>query len=883
MSSGRRITHSWRPAAISLLLGATLSGGQEFCPAAEPSPACRLATFSADVTVPAGHGMMGGAWLSKSVADPLEAHGLVLFGVGKPVVFVAVDWCEIRNEAFERWQRVLAEAAGTDPERVMVSTVHQHDAPVADLAAERILRRRNAQGTVCDPAFHEIAVQRVAKALRESLPSARSVTHLGLGAAQVERIASNRRYLTVDGSVRFDRTSSTRNPVAASAPENLIDPWLKTLSFWQGDTPLAAVSAYAVHPMSYYGQGEVSADFPGLARRLRQQDLPAVKQIYVTGSAGNVTAGKYNDGAATNRPALAERLRQDMTKAWTATRRVPLTRADFRVQRVRLEPRAGPGFTVPELEQSVATNSQPFQQCLAAMGLSWRERADAGHQIEIPCLDFGLAQWLVLPGESYVEFQLAAQRIRPDSFVLVAGYGEGATGYIPTDRHIAEHDGNLADWSWVAPGSEARLLEAVRRVLRVPDAEAAAAPWKTNLPIALVKKELYLKHPAPRVAPWATLQYVGPKYELREVQGIERESDVGENITARWSTDNGRTWSGFEPVQPSNKVNYRGVAVWEGESVSVHDPGSGLLVQLWLRQINVKGVYHNSTYVRTSPDLGRTWSEPDQLRYEQGDPFDPADPLKASFLNRNEGYPGNNILVRSNGSLAVCLAHANAPGDPKNNSRPWRMGSICFLGKWDADAKAYRWTAGGRCEVRPEVSARGLMEPEVAELRDGRLLVVWRGSTKGWDTTAATTPGRKFYSLSGDGGHTLGTPAEWKYDDGSSFYSPSSFHRMIRHSATGRLYWLGNISSTPPDGNSPRYPLVIAEVDEARAALKRTTVTAIDDRQFGDGNIQFSNFPLVEDRVTHELILHLTTYGQEPDPKDWATAENFRYQLTLRE
>ena len=110
-----------------------------------------------------------------------------------------------------------------------------------------------------------------------------------------------------------------------------------------------------------------------------------------------------------------------------------------------------------------------------------------------------------------------------------------------------------------------------------------------------MKKELYLKHPAPRVAPWASLQYVGPGLELREVQGIERESDVGENIRARWSIDNGRTWSDFQPVQPSNKVSYGSVRVWEGESVSAYDPGSASLVQLWLRQIEVKGVYHNFT------------------------------------------------------------------------------------------------------------------------------------------------------------------------------------------------------------------------------------------------------------------------------------------------
>jgi hypothetical protein len=851
--------------------------------AAEPQPLFRLATYSADVTVPPGHGMMGGAWLSKSVADPLEAHGLVLLGAGQPVVVVAVDWCEIRNEALERWQTVLAEAAGTELDRVMVCTVHQHDAPVADLAAERILRARHAEGTVCDPAFHELAVQRVAAALRESLTSARPVTHLGVGQAQVEGVASNRRYLLADGSVRFDRTSATRDPVASAAPENLIDPWLKTLSFWDGETPVAAVSAYAVHPMSYYGQGEVSADFPGLARRLRQQDLPGVKQIYVTGCAGNVTAGKYNTGATTNRSALAQRLRQAMARAWASTQRLPLTRADFRVERVRLEPRDGPGFTVKDLEQEVSTHSRPFRQCLAAMGLSWRQRADAGHRIAIPCLDFGAAQWLLLPGESYVEFQLAAQRMRPDSFVLTAAYGEGAPGYIPTDRHIAEHDGNLNDWSWVAPGSESRLLEAIRRVLSVSESEAAAAPWKAHLPIALVKKELYREHPAPRVAPWASMQYVGPGGELREVQGLERESDVGEDIQARWSADHGRTWSEFVPVQPSNKVKHQDVVVWEGESVSAYHPVSGLLVQLWLRQIELKRVYHNFTYVRTSSDRGHTWSEPRQLRYEAGDAFDPAEPLKAGFLNHNEGYPGNSILVRSNGTLVVCLAHANAPGDPKNDTRPWRMGSICFLGQWDEAGKAYEWRPGARVEIAPEISARGLMEPEMAELKDGRLLVVWRGSTQGWDGTVAQTPGRKFYSLSTDGGQTLSPPAEWRYADGSSFYSPSSFHRFLRHRATGKLYWLGNISATAPAGNGPRYPLIIAEVDETAAALQRATVTAIDDRQAGQGDIQFSNFSLLEDRLTHDLVLYLTTYGQEQDPQDWATADCFRYTVSLRQ
>ena len=95
-------------------------------------------------------------------------------------------------------------------------------------------------------------------------------------------------------------------------------------------------------------------------------------------------------------------------------------------------------------------------------------RADAGHSIDVPVLDLGRAQLLLLPGESYVEYQLLAQRTRPDSFVVTMGYGEAGTGYIPTDRHFEEGDSNLDDWCWVAPGSEARMALAIESALRKP-------------------------------------------------------------------------------------------------------------------------------------------------------------------------------------------------------------------------------------------------------------------------------------------------------------------------------------------------------------------------------------------------------------------------------
>ena len=74
-------------------------------------PVIRLARFSAEVTVPIGHALMGGGISpAKNVADPLFAQGIVLLGAARPIVVVTVDWCEIRNDAYFRWREVLSKA-----------------------------------------------------------------------------------------------------------------------------------------------------------------------------------------------------------------------------------------------------------------------------------------------------------------------------------------------------------------------------------------------------------------------------------------------------------------------------------------------------------------------------------------------------------------------------------------------------------------------------------------------------------------------------------------------------------------------------------------------------------------------------------------------------
>ena len=444
---------------------ATLSGAAAAKRAAKAEGGgLRAAFFSCDITPPVGSPLEEcNPPVATSVDIPLLAKGVVLTDAKTRFALCALDYCELRSGAHDLFRRKIADALGVNELQVEVHCLHQHDAPLYDTDADMLLDLVPSPPHLGVPSFLESVSARVAAAAGDALKGLEPCTDVGWGKAKVEKFASNRRVPMPDGSIGV-RYSSCKDPVLIAAPEGLIDPWVRTVTLFNGEKPIVRLHYYASHPQSYYGKGHMNPETVGMARdRLEKEE--AVPQIYFTGCAGNVAGGKYNDGSHASRLQMAERLHQGMSAAVAATQKAKLTEIQWKRTEVRFALRSEPDFSEPHFRDVLTDPNQPYhQRTKAALGLSWYERLKVRPGVDLTSYRLGPVTLLHLPGEAFIEYQLYAQSLRPEDFIATAAYGELGTGYICTDKAFVE-GGYEPTQSFVGPPTESLLKAAIRDLL----------------------------------------------------------------------------------------------------------------------------------------------------------------------------------------------------------------------------------------------------------------------------------------------------------------------------------------------------------------------------------------------------------------------------------
>jgi hypothetical protein len=445
---------------------ATVPFAQETSAGADDRQTLFISTFRVDATSPPGQPCCGG-WIKpiEAVDDSQEILGLVIQGSGKPIVICSVDWTGILNEAHLHFRSEVARAVGTDAERVAVQCVHQHNAPFTCLEAQAIVAQHKDLPPLTFIGFFHETVQRVAAAAKGSLTSARPLTHVATGEAEVFRVAGNRRILKPDGTLMAMRGSGSRSQIHADAPEGLIDRQLKTVAFFSGETKVAVCHYYACHPMSYYGDGRASSDFVGLARKKRQAEEPDCTHIYFSGCGGNIAAGKYNDATHEMRPVLVRRMYDAIVASEQKLERQPVTSVEWSAAPVLLTP--DPKWNEAEILAQIADPKRKVvDRNRPAYVVSYLRRFRAGQPIIVSALHVNDVSLLHLPAECFVEYQLRAQQEAKGRFVACAAYGDGGPWYIPTAEQFPL-GGYEVSMSWCGPTVDQELWGAATKALRL--------------------------------------------------------------------------------------------------------------------------------------------------------------------------------------------------------------------------------------------------------------------------------------------------------------------------------------------------------------------------------------------------------------------------------
>ena len=244
-----------------------------------------------DVTPPLGILLAGHMAIrpADGVLDPLEACAIAIREGDKTVVLITVDHCGIVKPFIDNYRTAVAEASGIDIEGVYIHSTHTHQGPLLTdhgqcenpLAKEYVV---TLSRKLCDVARLAIADLAPAK--------------MGIGVGEAKNVAFIRRYRMKDGSAKTN--PGVNNPdIVSSIGET--DERVNVIRFDREGKETVVIGNFGNHP-DVIGGCKLSADWPGLTRRMVEKCIEGTKCIFFNGAQGDVNhvnvhpkPGDFND------------------------------------------------------------------------------------------------------------------------------------------------------------------------------------------------------------------------------------------------------------------------------------------------------------------------------------------------------------------------------------------------------------------------------------------------------------------------------------------------------------------------------------------------------------------------------------------------------------
>lgn len=402
----------------------------------------------------------------------------------------------------------------------------------------------------------------------------------------------------------------------------------------------------------------------------------------------------------------------------------------------------------------------------------------------------------------------------------------------------------------------------------------------------IIEKKLVIPHGPNRTVVSGFIAYISQdKPILVWNRGWEVGNDVHDDYVEQLSFDNGRTWG--EPRMVFKNQRVEGGHIVHTEYAGLYVPERNLLLRFTNQKLESRlemvdlSTLH-SLHITVGPPPDKDGTVPvrkpfiSDFSFKQG--------ICVSFCHPIQDSKGR-ILVPVNWQK---MEDAESVICGKNLPRRTDMPNVfadvyeCALlvGEFRAGDEI-EWRLGKAVPVAFEKTSRGLCEGTVAELSDGRLAMILRGSNAAWPDK----PGYKWLSYSDDGGGTWSKAAPLACDDGGFLKSSATGSALFRSIRNGKLYWIGNLclDGQRANGNFPRTPLYIAEMQENPLALKRETIRGIECAAPHESpRLQLSNFRFYQDRATGDVVLYLSRLSERgEDNGRWVLADHYQYRISI--
>jgi hypothetical protein len=335
----------------------------------------------------------------------------------------------------------LRRAASQDVSLVIVAASHTHSGPV--------IQDEYPNGT---PAWEQAALENIAKAIAQARSHLTDV-QVGTGYGVVS-IGHNRLRVNSDGTVSWFERNLTQIPTA---------PVDGTVSVLRLDTaagePLAVLVNYACHPV-VFGSDNLgySADFPAaMARTVEDAFAGQPLCFFLQGAPGDINP--YYAVTPLEEDALGRR-------DWTGQ---TLGQEAARIAKnihTQADPHPDLQYAEEYLTVPLRWNPEKWRDALLAVfGPAGFQTfpTRSGPEVQLTVVTVLINKRiaiLTMPGEPFVEYQIAWRQQCPVQGAFIVGYANGYEGYFPTIRSATLGGYGAANpATWVQVGAGDRIVE----------------------------------------------------------------------------------------------------------------------------------------------------------------------------------------------------------------------------------------------------------------------------------------------------------------------------------------------------------------------------------------------------------------------------------------